>query len=134
MAWSKSLWVFINVLIRFGIRRNCLRSGRSIHKRINSIWNKEELPEEWKELSIVLIYKKGNKTDCSNYRCMLLLPSTYKSLSSILLSRLTPYAEEIIGNINVDFNATGQLLIIYSVFVKDLRKNGNTMKQCISSL
>jgi len=105
-----------------------------IHKLIISIWNKEELPEEWKELSIVLIYKKGNKTDCSNYRCMLLLPSTYKSLSSILLSRLTPYAEEIIGNINVDFNATGQLLIIYSVFVKDLRKNGNTMKQCISCL
>jgi len=28
----------------------------------------------------------------------------------------------------------GQLLIIYSAFGKYLRKNGNTMKQCISSL
>jgi len=36
--------------------------------------------------------------------------------------------------INVDSNAIGQLLIIYSVFVKYLRKNGNTMRQCISSL
>jgi len=26
------------------------------------------MPEEWKELIIVPIYKKGNKTDCSNYR------------------------------------------------------------------
>jgi len=35
------------------------------------------------------------------------------------------------GTISVDFDATGQLLIIYSAFVKFLRKNGN-MKQCIS--
>jgi len=33
----------------------------------------------------------------------------------------------------VDLDATSQLLIIYSVFVKYLRKNGNTTKQCISS-
>ena len=36
-----------------------------IHKLIISIWNKEELPEEWKESIIVPIYKKGDKTDCS---------------------------------------------------------------------
>ena len=32
-----------------------------IHKLINSIWNKDKLPEEWKESIIVPIYKKGNK-------------------------------------------------------------------------
>jgi len=31
------------------------------------------------------------------------------------------------GIIIVDFDATGQLLIIYSAFVKYLRKNGNTI-------
>ena len=39
-----------------------------IPKFIISITNKEELPEEWKESIIVPIYKKGDKTDCSNYR------------------------------------------------------------------
>ena len=34
-----------------------------VHKLIISIWNKEELPKEWKELIIVPIYKKGYKTD-----------------------------------------------------------------------
>jgi sorting nexin-29 len=55
------------------------------------------LPEEWKESVIVPIYKKGDKTDCSNYRGISLLSTTYKILSNILFSRLTPYAEEIIG-------------------------------------
>jgi hypothetical protein len=60
-----------------------------IHKLINSMWNKEELPEEWKESIMVPIYKKGDKTDRSNYRGISLLPTTYKILSNILLSRLT---------------------------------------------
>jgi hypothetical protein len=37
-----------------------------IHKLINSTWNKEELPQQWKESSIVPVYKKDEKTDCSN--------------------------------------------------------------------
>ena len=50
------------VLIRFP--QNLLKQGggnigSEIHKLINSIWNKEELPEEWKESIIVPIYKKG---------------------------------------------------------------------------
>jgi len=72
--------------------------GPEVHKLINSIWNKEELPEEWKESIVVPIYKKGNNTDCSNHRGISLFPTTYKILSSILLSRLTPYAEEVIGD------------------------------------
>jgi hypothetical protein len=72
-----------------------------IRKLINSIWNKEELPEQWKEPIIAPIYKKGDKTDCSNYRGISLKPTTYKILSNILLSRLTPYAEEIIGGASV---------------------------------
>jgi hypothetical protein len=34
-----------------------------IHKLINSIWNKEELPHQWKESIIVPIHKKGDKID-----------------------------------------------------------------------
>jgi hypothetical protein len=44
-----------------------------------------------------VIHKKGDKTDCDNYRGISLLPTTYKVLSNILLSRLAPYAEEVIG-------------------------------------
>jgi len=56
------------------------------------------LPEEWKVSIIVPIHKKGDKTDCNNYRGISLLSITYKILSNILLSRLIPYAEEVIGD------------------------------------
>jgi hypothetical protein len=38
-----------------------------IYKLIDSIWNREELPEEWKDSIILLTFKKGNKIECSNY-------------------------------------------------------------------
>ena len=34
-----------------------------IHKLINSVQNKQDLPEEWKEWIILPFYKKGSKTD-----------------------------------------------------------------------
>ena len=82
---------------------------------------------------IVPILKKENKTDCNNYRGISLLPTTYQILSNILLTRLIPYAKKIIGIINLAFDATGRLLIIYSAFAKYLKKNGSTMKKFISS-
>jgi hypothetical protein len=38
-----------------------------IHKLNNSAWNKEKLPDQWKDSIIVPVHKKGDKTDCSNY-------------------------------------------------------------------
>jgi hypothetical protein len=58
-----------------------------IHKLTNSVWNKEELPEELKESIIVPIYNKGNKTDCINCRGISRLPATYRILSNILLAK-----------------------------------------------
>jgi hypothetical protein len=51
-----------------------------IHKLINSVWNKERLPDQWKESIIVPIHKRGDKTDCNNYRGISLLSTSYKIL------------------------------------------------------
>ena len=80
------------------IKTGCNTIRCAIHKLIIVIWNKEELPEEWKESIIVPIHKNGDKTDCYIYMGISLLPTPYKILSNILLSRLIPYAEEIIGD------------------------------------
>jgi len=48
------------------IPASLIKTGiRIIHSEISkfksSIWNKEHLPEQWKELIFVYMYKKGNK-------------------------------------------------------------------------
>jgi len=58
------------------------------------------------------------------------LSTTHKILSNILLSRLTPYAEKLLGIMSVNFNSTSQLLILYCAFVKESRRNENNMKLC----
>jgi hypothetical protein len=35
----------------------------AIYKLINSVWNKDELPDQWKESIIIPIHKKGYITD-----------------------------------------------------------------------
>jgi hypothetical protein len=67
------------------------------------MWSKEELPDQWKESIIVPIYKKGDKTDCRNYRGISLLSTSYKILFNILLSRLSLYVDEIIGDNHCGF-------------------------------
>jgi hypothetical protein len=75
-----------------------------IHKFINSILNKEELPDPRKKAIIVSMYKTGDKTDCSNYRGISLLSISYKMLSNILLSKLSPYSiEETIVGLNITY-------------------------------
>ena len=47
---------------------------------------------------IVPTQEKADKTDCSNDTGISLLPTMYTILSNTQLSRLIPYAEEIIGD------------------------------------
>jgi hypothetical protein len=68
-----------------------------------------------KESIMVLIYKKGNTTDCSKYRCISLLPTTYKIVSNILLSRSTPNAEE---NFLCNRSTTDHTFCISQIFEK----------------
>jgi hypothetical protein len=99
-----------------------------IHKLICSIWNKEELTQQWKESIIVPIHKKGDKTGRNNYREISLLSTAYKILSNFLLSRLTPYANEIIGDHLCEFcrnktSTTYHILYINQILEKKWEYN-----------
>jgi hypothetical protein len=74
-----------------------------VHKLINSVWNKEELPDQWKESIIVPVHKNGDSTDCNNYRGISLLSTSYKMLLNNLLSRLSLYIDEVIGECKCGF-------------------------------
>jgi hypothetical protein len=56
------------------------------------------LSDHSKESINVAVHKKDDKTGCSNYLGISLLSTAYKILSNILLSRLSPYTDKIIGD------------------------------------
>ena len=106
-----------------------------IHKVIHAIWNKEDLPEEWKESITVPISKKGDKTDCSNYRDISLLSTTYKFFFQHPVVKVNSISREIIGDHQCGLRSNRSTADhIYSASVKYLRKNGNTIKQFIGYL
>jgi hypothetical protein len=71
--------------------------------------------------------QEGGKTDCSNYRGISVLPTTYKILSNILLSRLIQYAEKIIGDHQGGFrrnrSTTDHLFCIRQILEKKWENN-----------
>jgi hypothetical protein len=103
-----------------------------IHKLICSVWNKEELPQQWKESIIAPIRKKDNKTDCNNYHGISLLSTAYKILSNILLTRLTPYVNYITGDHQCTFHLnrsnTNQIFYVRQVLEKKMERNESVHK------
>jgi hypothetical protein len=109
-------------LVQAGAKRLC----PEIHKLTKMIWNKE-LPHQWKESIVVPIPKKGDKTDCSNYRGMSVLSTSCKIVSNIL-SRLTPYGYEIIVDHQYGFqhyrSMTDEIFYIQQILEKKWEYNG----------
>ena len=95
------------------------------------------MPEECKESIIEPIYKRGDKTYFSNYRRISLLPTTYKILSNILLSRWTPYAEEISGDHQCGFrlnrSTTDHIFCIRQIHEKNWEYSEAVHQLCITS-
>jgi hypothetical protein len=99
------------------------------YRLIFSIWNKEELPQQWKESIIVTIYKTGNETDCDNCRGISLLSTLYTILSNFLLARLNPHINEITGGQHCGFrqnrSTTDQIFYIRQIIEKKWESNGS---------
>jgi hypothetical protein len=96
----------------------------AIHKLVNSIWIKEQLSDQWKESIIVPIHIQADKTECNNYHGISLLSTSYKMLSNILLSRLSPYVDEIFGDHQCGFrhnrSTTDQIFCIPQILEKKM--------------
>ena len=78
-------------------------SWRRIHHLVKLIWTQHKIPDDWTIGVIQPINKKGDKSECSNYRAITLLNITYKVLSRILYSRLVEYTEKILGDYQCGF-------------------------------
>ena len=125
-------------------RNHHIERGR---RRIQSIWDQEKMPEDFRDALIVALYKnKGSKTDCGNYRGISLLSIAGKIFARIILNRLIAVSEANLpeaqcgfrpGRSTVDMIFTvrqvqekclEQNLDLYSVFI-DLTKAFDTVNR-----
>ena len=59
------------------------------------MWRKEAIPQEFKDASIIHLFKwKGNPQLCDNHRGMSLLSVAGKVLARVLLNRLNEHLEQ----------------------------------------
>jgi hypothetical protein len=64
----------------------------ALHEVIQQAWTSETVPRSWTEGVLCLVYKKGDKIDCTNYPGICLLHVTYKVIAKIIYDRLLPHA------------------------------------------
>ena len=59
-----------------------------LHPLFKEIWQAKHVPDEWKEGYLIKLPKKGDLSNCSNYRGITLLSVPGKVFSRIILNRI----------------------------------------------
>ena len=62
-----------------------------LHSICQHIWKTQQWPQDWKRSLFILIPKKGNAKECSNYHTIALISHTDKVMLKILQARLQQY-------------------------------------------
>ena len=63
-------------------------STEMLQPLLTKIWEQEQVPEDWKRGHLVKLPKKGDLSQCNNWRGIMLLSIPGKALSRIILERL----------------------------------------------
>jgi hypothetical protein len=69
-----------------------------MYELVRQIWEEERIPDEWKDTIIVPIHKRGERDWCENYSGRALGNAAYKILSNIILGKIKPYIQKVMGD------------------------------------
>ena len=74
-----------------------LLQGRTIllelHQLTTLIWREGKVPQQWKDAAITVLHRKGDKTECGNYRGISPVSHADKVLLKVVARRLSAYCE-----------------------------------------
>ena len=59
-----------------------------LHRLTTFIWRERNVPQQWKDAINTLLHKKGDKTECGNYRGISLVPHAGKVLLKVVARRI----------------------------------------------
>ena len=93
-----------------------------LHSICQQNWKTQKWPQDWKGSVFILIPKKGNAKECSNYRRIALISHTCKVMLKILQARLQQYVNRELTDVQADFRkgrgTTDQIANIHWIIEK----------------
>ena len=90
-----------------------------LHSICQQIWKTQQWPQDWKRSVFILIPKKGNAKECSNYCTIALISHASKVMLKILQARLQQYVNSELPEVQAGFRkgrgTRGQIANIFWV-------------------
>ena len=74
-----------------------------LHSICQQIWKTQQWPQDWKMSVFILIPKKGNAKECSNYCTIALISHASKVMLKILQGRLQQYVNSEFSDVQAGF-------------------------------
>ncbi|CAB1104154.1 unnamed protein product [Ectocarpus sp. CCAP 1310/34] len=66
---------------------------REFHAIVVDVWQTGNVPQQWKDATIKVLFKKGDTMECGNYRGISLVAHAGKVLLKVVATRLSHYCE-----------------------------------------
>ena len=66
---------------------------RHFHVMLVRVWRGEEIPQDWKDATIKVLYKKSDRSDCNNFQGVSLVSNAGKVLLKTVANRLSDFCE-----------------------------------------
>ena len=74
-----------------------------LHSICQQIWKTQQWPQDWKRSLFILVPKKGNPKECSNYCTIALISHASKLVLKIFQARFQQYMNRELPNVQAGF-------------------------------
>ena len=105
-----------------------------LHSICQQIWKTQQWPQDWKGSVFILIPKKGNAKECSNYCTIALISHASKVMLKILQARLQQYVNRELPDVQAGLEKAEEPEIKLPISAGSSRKQGCSRKASISAL
>ena len=105
-------------------------SAQCLVTLFNKVWKEEKVPEAWKRGIIIKLPKKGDLTDCGNWRGINLLSIVSKLFCRVLLNRIKDSIDKNLREEQAGFRAgrscVDQIFVLRTIIEQSLEWNSST--------
>ena len=103
-----------------------------LHSICQQVWKAQQWPQDWKSSVFILIPKKGNAKECSNYLTFALISHARKVMLKILQTRLQQYVNRELPDVQAGFRKGSRTKLPTST--GSWKKQESSRKTSISAL